>query len=315
MSGNAAFKFGKVAVLYGGRSAEREVSLKSGAAVLAGLKARGVDAHGIDPGPDIARVLMEGGFDRVFIVLHGRGGEDGVIQGALEVLGLPYTGSDVLGSALGMDKLRCKRLWHGQGLPTAPYAALTCEADIAAVADTVGYPVMVKPAREGSSIGMARADDEEALRAAWREASVHDGLVLAEAWITGAEYTASILGNDALPLIGLKTPNGFYDYDAKYLADTTTYTCPCGLPEEQELALRALALRAFEAVGASGWGRVDIMISEDGRPWLLEVNTVPGMTDHSLVPMSAKVAGLSFQDLVWKILEQTLETHHGEGAS
>jgi D-alanine-D-alanine ligase len=297
--------FGKVAVLLGGRSAEREISLKSGHAVLAALRERGVDAEPLDPGPDVLERLREGGFARAFIALHGRGGEDGQIQGALETLGLPYTGSGVLGSALGMDKYRCKLLWRGLGLPTADFALLREEADLAAAAD-LGFPLMVKPVHEGSSIGMARVEDREALVQAWRGAAVFDAQVLAERWITGAEYTCAVLGHEALPLIRLETPRAFYDYEAKYQAETTRYLCPCGLPEAEEAVLRHLALKAFDAVGARGWGRVDLMVDDQGRPFLLEINTIPGMTDHSLVPMAARARGLSFDELTWRILETTL---------
>ncbi|MET0117547.1 MAG: D-alanine--D-alanine ligase [Sedimenticola sp.] len=302
-----ATDFGKVAVLMGGDSAEREVSLNSGNAVLEGLCRKGVDAHGIDAGPDVLDQLAAGKFDRVFIVLHGRGGEDGVIQGALEVLGLPYTGTGVAGSALGMDKFRTKLLWRALDLPTPEYVLLRSEADLAA-AESIGFPLMIKPAREGSSIGMAKVASREELEQAWRNAADYDAEVLAERWITGAEYTASVLGDEALPLIRLETPNTFYDYEAKYQVDTTSYHCPCGLDTEQEQALQALALNAFRAVGAEGWGRVDILVDESGSPWLLEVNTVPGMTDHSLVPMAARARGIDFDELVWRILETTLVT-------
>ncbi|AGA91792.1 D-alanine--D-alanine ligase [Thioflavicoccus mobilis 8321] len=298
-------KFGKVAVLLGGRSAEREISLKSGSAVLAALRERGVEAQPLDPGPDVLERLREGGVERAFIALHGRGGEDGRIQGALETLGLPYTGSGVLGSALGMDKYRCKLLWRGLGLPTADFVLLRGQADLVAAAD-LGFPLMIKPVHEGSSIGMARVEDREALAQAWRTASGFDALVLAERWIEGAEYTCAVLGHEALPLIRLETPRMFYDYEAKYQAETTRYLCPCGLPGADEAALRRLALEAFDAVGASGWGRVDLMVDGQGQPLLLEINTIPGMTDHSLVPMAARAQGLSFADLVWRILETTL---------
>jgi len=299
-------RYGKVAVLMGGDSAEREVSLKSGAAVLAALLRGGVDAHGIDAGDDVLDRLKSGGYDRAFIILHGRGGEDGVIQGALERIGLPYTGSGVLGSALGMDKHRTKALWRGLGLPT-PASVLMTDAASLDAADALGYPLMIKPSREGSSIGMSKVENRSQLQQAWETASRYDAWVLAERWIVGREYTASTLQGRALPLIRLETPNTFYDYDAKYFADTTRYHCPCGLPEAEEAALRDLCLRAFEAVGASGWGRVDLMVDEEGRPWLIEVNTVPGMTDHSLVPMSARVAGIDFDELVLRILATSLE--------
>jgi D-alanine-D-alanine ligase len=295
-----------VAVLFGGSSAEREISMRSGAAVLSALLRQGVQAEALDPGSESGQGLDFGGYDRAFIVLHGRGGEDGQIQGALDSLGLPYTGSGVLGSALGMDKYRCKLLWQGLGLPTPPFALLRSDDDLAEAA-ALGFPLMVKPAREGSSIGMGRADDAEQLAAAYRLAAGYDPLVLAERWIQGAEYTAAILGRRALPLIRLETPNLFYDYAAKYQAESTRYHCPCGLATEVEQRLQALALESFEAVGASGWGRVDILLDEQQRPFLIEVNTVPGMTDHSLVPMAAAAAGIEFDALVWRILETSLE--------
>jgi len=299
-----AADFGKTAVLMGGSSAEREVSLNSGNAVLQGLLRRGVDAHGVDAHEDVVGQLTRGGFDRVFVILHGRGGEDGVIQGTLETLGIPYTGSGVAGSALGMDKYRCKLLWKGLGLPTPPFVMIRDESGLAE-AEALGFPLMMKPVHEGSSIGMARVEDSGELRTAWREAKRYDSEVMAERWITGPEYTASILGEDALPLIRLETPHTFYDYDAKYLVDNTQYHCPAGLPEKKELALREMALRAFRSVGASGWGRVDLLLDEAGQPWLIEVNTVPGMTDHSLVPMAARVCGIDFDELVVRILEMS----------
>jgi D-alanine-D-alanine ligase len=249
--------------------------------------------------------LRTGGFDRVFVILHGRGGEDGQMQGALETIGLPYTGSGVLGSALGMDKYRCKVLWRGHSLPTAEFALLRAEEDLRGAAE-VGFPLMIKPAHEGSSIGMARADGPDELEAAWRAAARYDALVLAERWITGPEYTCAILGSEALPLIKLETPRAFYDYEAKYSAETTRYICPCGLPEAEEQRLRSMCMEAFDAVGASGWGRVDFMLDTDGQPFLLEVNTVPGMTDHSLVPMAARARGIGFDGLVVRILETSL---------
>jgi D-alanine-D-alanine ligase len=299
-------RFGKVAVLLGGRAAEREVSLKSGSAVHKALCSQGVDAHPLDPDETVLEQLRVGRFDRAFIILHGRGGEDGVIQGALETIDMPYTGSGVLGSALGMDKYRTKLAWVGAGLPTAESVLLRGEADLA-LAAAIGFPLMVKPAHEGSSIGMARVEDPEALATAWRCASEYDSLVIAERWIQGAEYTCAILGREALPIIQLETPHAFYDYDAKYRADSTRYHCPCGLPEADERRYRQLALDAFDAVGASGWGRVDLMVDAMGKPYLLEINTVPGMTDHSLVPMAARAAGLSFEGLVLRILETSLD--------
>ena len=297
--------FGKVAVLLGGRAAEREVSLKSGNAVLAALLAQGVDAHPLDPDDQVLEQLRAGGFDRAFIILHGRGGEDGVIQGALETIGMPYTGTGVLGSALGMDKYRTKLAWTGAGMPTAESVLLHADADLAAAA-AIGFPLMVKPAHEGSSIGMARVTDPATLAAAWHAARAYDSLVIAERWIQGAEYTCAILGHEALPLIRLETPHAFYDYDAKYRADNTRYLCPCGLPQADEARLRQLSLDAFDLVGASGWGRVDLMVDDAGQPYLLEINTVPGMTDHSLVPMAARAAGIDFGSLVMRILETSV---------
>ena len=300
-----AREFGKVAVLLGGRSAEREVSLKSGSAVLAALRERGVDAHPVDPGPDVLEVLAGGGYHRAFVILHGRGGEDGVIQGALDTLGLPYTGSGVLGSALGMDKYRCKLVWRGLGLPTPEFTVMRREADLPSAAG-IGFPLMMKPAHEGSSIGMTKVDNPDQLRSAWTAASRYDELVLAERWIVGAEYTCAILGGEALPLIRLETPRTFYDYEAKYSATTTQYHCPSGLDKTQEEDLQTMAADAFAAIGGRGWGRVDLMVDLDGQPWLLEVNTAPGMTDHSLVPMAARARGIGFDELVWRILEMTL---------
>ncbi len=296
--------FGRVAVLMGGRAAEREVSLKSGKAVLDALLRRGVAAYPIDAQADVLDRLREGGFDRAFIVLHGRGGEDGVMQGALETIDLPYTGSGVLGSALGMDKYRCKLLWRGCGLPTADFALLRSTADLPQ-AEALGFPLMIKPVREGSSIGMAKVEDPARLAAAWTEAARFDALVIAERWISGPEYTCAILGTEALPLIKLETPRAFYDFEAKYQSDSTRYLCPCGLAPADEARLQDLALEAFHAIGASGWGRVDIMVDQEMGPQLLEINTVPGMTDHSLVPMAARARGLGFDDLVWQILETT----------
>ena len=298
--------FGKVAVLMGGWSAERAVSLVSGQAVLRGLQARGVDAHGIDVDRGILKVLADGGFDRAFIVLHGRGGEDGVVQGALDLLGLPYTGNGVLASALGMDKLRTKQVWVGAGLPTPPWRLVESVAELAEAAAALGLPLAVKPSREGSSIGISRVDDASQFQAAWERAAACNSPVLVEPWIVGQEYTGGLLQDAALPLIRLETPRAFYDYEAKYHADDTRYLCPCGLPEAREAELRALVRRAFAAVDGYGWGRVDLLVDAQDRPWLLEVNTVPGMTDHSLVPLAARVAGLSFEDLVWRILETSL---------
>jgi D-alanine-D-alanine ligase len=300
-----AAEFGRVAVLMGGWSAEREVSLKSGAAVLRALKARGVDAHGWDVTRDNVARLIEAGFDRAFVVLHGRGGEDGVIQGALDLLGIPYTGSGVLGCALAMDKLRTKRLWIGAGLPTPPHVTLAGAADLAAAVERLGLPLMVKPVNEGSSLGMTKVRRAQDLPRAWETARGFDHEVFAERWIEGEEYTASLLGGRALPLIRLETPREFYDYTAKYFADDTRYHCPAGLSAMEEASLAALSLSAFEALGCSGWGRIDLMRDRDGRPWLIEANTVPGMTDHSLVPMAARAAGIDFEALAWRILEDS----------
>jgi D-alanine-D-alanine ligase len=295
--------FGKVAVLMGGPSAEREVSLKSGNAVLAALKRKGIDAHGIDADKSSLRLLEDGKFDRVFIALHGRWGEDGVIQGALEVLDLPYTGSGVLGSALGMDKLRSKYLWSASGIPTPEYVVLEPKADLSKVIEKLGLPVFVKPVREGSSLGISKAKTLAELKAARETAAKYDDQVIAERFIDGAEITCGILGDRSLPLIKIETDREFYDYEAKYILDTTRYLCPCGLPADRERAVQNLALRAFEALGCSGWGRVDFMLDKAGHAYALEVNTVPGMTDHSLVPKAAKQAGVGFDELVMRILE------------
>jgi D-alanine-D-alanine ligase len=300
--------FGKVAVLLGGRSAERAISLKSGEAVLRALLQRGVDAHPLDSAdPDFVRRLEDGGFDRVFNALHGRGGEDGVVQGLLEYLGIPYTGSGVLGSALAMDKLRTKQLWLGVGLPTPVFCVLNSEADLPRAASEVGFPMMLKPVHEGSSIGMTKVERESDLQQAWQAADQYDHEVLAERWVAGPEFTAAIVAGTALPLIRLETPRTFYDFEAKYHADSTRYHCPCGLPQEQESRLQTLALQAFAAVAARGWGRVDFILDTAQRPWLIEVNTVPGMTDHSLVPMAAREHGWDMPELVWRLLETSVE--------
>jgi len=299
--------FGRVAVLFGGKSAEREVSLKSGNAVLGALQAAGVDAFGIDVGDDFLQRLASEKIDRAFIVLHGRGGEDGSMQGLLECAGIPYTGSGILASALAMDKLRTKQVWHSLGLPTPRHAVLTSQADCEAAAAELGFPLIVKPAHEGSSIGMAKVDSVEALLKAWQDAACYDSQVLVEQWIAGPEYTIAVLRGQVLPPIGLGTPHTFYDYDAKYLADDTQYRIPCGLSAEKEAELKELTARACEAVGTQGWARADVMQDASGQFWLLEVNTVPGMTDHSLVPMAARAAGLDFQQLVLAILADSVE--------
>jgi len=299
--------FGRVAVLYGGRSAERAISLKSGAAVLAALQDAGVDAFGIDVGDDFLARLAAERIDRAFIVLHGRGGEDGSMQGLLECLGIPYTGSGVLASALAMDKLRTKQVWQSVGLPTPRHAALTSVADCERAAAELGFPLIVKPAHEGSSIGMAKVGSLEELLAAWRVAGEYDPQVLVEQWISGPEFTVAMLRGEILSPIRLGTSHSFYDYDAKYLADDTRYQIPCGLAADKEAELRALVAHACEAVGVRGWARADVMQDADGQFWLLEVNTVPGMTDHSLVPMAARAAGKDFRQLVLEVLADSLE--------
>ena len=299
--------FGRVAVLFGGKSAEREVSLKSGQAVLDALQSAGVDAFGIDVGDDFLQRLVSEKIDRAFIVLHGRGGEDGSMQGLLECLDIPYTGSGVLASALAMDKLRTKQIWQSLGLSTPRHAALSTEADCISAATELGFPLIVKPAHEGSSIGMAKVTSVDELIAAWKAASTYDSQVLVEQWIQGPEFTIATLRDQILPPIGLGTPHSFYDYDAKYLASDTQYRIPCGLDSAKEQELKDLTARACEAVGIAGWARADVMQDADGKFWLLEVNTVPGMTDHSLVPMAARAAGLDFQQLVLAILADSVE--------
>ena len=294
---------GKVAVLFGGRSAEREVSLKSGSMVLAALKKKGVDAHAFDPAERDIESLKRERFDRAFIALHGRFGEDGTIQGILEWLGIPYTGSGVLASALAMDKLRTKRIWHAEKLPTAPWEVLTRETNFRITARRLGMPLFVKPASEGSSVGMSKVQRAGDLEEAFALAANYDPVVIAEKFIDGAELTAGILGEQVLPIIRIETPREFYDYEAKYLANDTRYLIPCGLTKKKEEELQALCLAAFRALGCRGWGRVDLMLDKRGRPYLLEINTSPGMTDHSLVPMAAKAVGLSYEDLCVRILE------------
>ena len=298
-------EFGKVAVLFGGRSAEREVSLKSGAAVLAALQRSGVDAHGFDPSVQDLHTLLDEGYQNVFIALHGRYGEDGTVQGALELMGIPYTGSGVLASALAMDKWRTKLVWQAAGLPIPAFELLTADSDFDAVVARLGLPLFVKPANEGSSVGISKVKQASELRAAYEEAAKHDKLVIVEAFIGGGEYTAGILAGQALPIIKIEPANEFYDYEAKYLRDDTRYLCPCGLNEEQESEMQRLAQQAFALIGGQGWGRVDFLRGEDGKVYLLEVNTSPGMTDHSLVPMAARQAGMSFEQLVVRILELT----------
>jgi D-alanine-D-alanine ligase len=296
-------KFGKVAVLFGGKSAEREVSLKSGAAVLAALLRSGVDAHAFDPATCNLQELKEQNFSCAFIALHGRYGEDGTVQGALELLGIPYTGSGVMASALGMDKWRTKLVWQAAGLPIPDYEMLNANSDAAAVVKKLGLPLFVKPANEGSSVGISKVKAVSDLQAAYQEAVKYDSLVIAESFVGGGEYTAAILGEQALPVIKIEPANEFYDYEAKYLRDDTRYLCPSGLSAELEAAMQGLAKQAFALIGGQGWGRVDFLMSESGKPYVLEVNTSPGMTDHSLVPMAARQAGISFEQLVVKVLE------------
>ncbi|MCB5190468.1 D-alanine--D-alanine ligase [Methylobacillus arboreus] len=293
--------FGKVAVLLGGQSAEREVSLKSGAAVLAALLRSGVDAHAFDPA---ARALSElAAFDRVFIALHGRYGEDGTIQGVLELMGIPYTGSGVMASSVGMDKWRTKLLWRAAGVVTPDFELVSAESDFAAIEQRLGLPLFVKPANEGSSIGISKVKAAGELKAAYELAAKSDPLVIAEKFIGGGEYTVGILGGQALPVIRIVPANEFYDYEAKYLRDDTQYVCPCGLDAALEDRIKEEALQAFRVVGGQGWGRVDFLMDDAGRHYFLEVNTSPGMTDHSLVPMGAKAIGRSFDELVLNILE------------
>ena len=301
---NVAGNFGKVAVLLGGQSAEREISLMSGNGVLKALRSKGVDAHAFDPAERDLFQLKREGFARCFIALHGRGGEDGTVQGALEVLGLPYTGSGVLGSAIGLDKWRCKMIWLASGLPTPRYRILSAGDDWDEVARDLGLPLIVKPAREGSTLGLTKVMAATQLPAAYDLAATkYRDLALAEQFIEGPEYTASIVGDAALPLIRIQAPQGNYDYQNKYFTDDTKYICPCGLDAAKEEALKALALKAFMLTGCSGWGRIDLMLDAKGNPWLLEVNTSPGMTGHSLVPMAARAVGVSYEDLCVKILE------------
>lgn len=295
-------KFGKVAVLLGGLSGEREVSLKSGKAVLAALQRTGVDAHAFDTAERPLHDLES--FARVFIALHGRYGEDGTIQGALELMNIPYTGSGVMASAVGMDKWRTKLLWRAAGIATPDFELVTANSDFAAIERKLGLPLFVKPANEGSSIGISKVKQANGLQAAYELAAKSDPLVIAESFVGGGEYTVAILGDTALPIIRIVPTNEFYDYEAKYLRDDTQYLCPCDLSEKQENQIRAEALQAFKVVGGSGWGRVDFLMDEAGTHYFIEVNTSPGMTDHSLVPMAAKVAGISFDALVIKILEQ-----------
>ncbi len=300
----SADAFGKVAVLMGGPSSEREISFLSGNAVLAALRERGVDAHAFDPAVRDLWQLKREGFARVFIALHGRFGEDGTVQGALETLGIPYTGSGVMASALAMDKWRTKLVWLASGVPTPRYRVVDANTDWMAVVAELGLPLIVKPAREGSTIGLTKvvAVDHGELAQAWAMAAKHDPLVLVEEFVAGQELTAAIVGDRALPLIRIEAPQGNYDYHNKYFSDETRYHCPAGLPEAKEREMRDASLAAFRVVGCTGWGRLDLILRPDGTFSFLEVNTSPGMTGHSLVPMAASVAGIAFPDLCVDIL-------------
>jgi len=298
--------FGKVAVLMGGWSAERDISLNSGAAVLTALLSKGVDAHAVDADRDVLMQLREEKFDRVFNILHGRGGEDGEIQGALEIMQIPYTGCGVMASGISMNKLMTKHIWSGSDMPTPAYEMLTAETNFAEVVSKLGLPLMVKPANEGSSIGVTKVEQLNELEAAYKCAAKYDALILAEQWVNGEEYTIALLGDDVLPVIRLEVQSDFYDYDAKYKSEGTQYYCPSGLSGKEEKALKILAKKAFKTVDASGWGRVDVMRDREGKFWLIEVNTVPGMTNHSLVPMAAKAAGINFEELVMRVLKTSL---------
>ncbi|MCW9047048.1 MAG: D-alanine--D-alanine ligase [Gammaproteobacteria bacterium] len=295
--------FKNVAVLMGGWSAEREVSLNSGNAVYKALCRQGINATAVDVGRNICEQLKEAEFSHVFNIMHGRGGEDGQVQGVLDILQLPYTGTGVLGSALAMDKFRCKQLWRGMGLPTPDFMELKHEADCDEALMRLGLPLMIKPVLEGSSIGISKVNNSDEMLAAWKKAKNCGGVVMAEKFIQGKEYTAAILGEQVLPMIRLETENDFYDYQAKYVSNDTQYICPCGLSDSVEIELAKLMFQAYKALMCEGWGRVDFMLDEKNQPWLIEINTVPGMTDHSLVPMAAKHAGMSFEELVFNILQ------------
>ncbi len=293
---------GRVAVLMGGHSAERDISIKSGRAVTEALVRSGIDASELVWDGDLMSQLADCSPDRVFIALHGRGGEDGSVQGTFEVMNMPYTGSGVLGCALSMDKVRSKQVWESAGVPTPPFSVCLRGGEAEMLAQDIRFPVMVKPAREGSSFGASRVGERSELASAIENSLRYDDVALIEKWVTGAEYTLGIVAGDPLPIIKLETPHEFYDFEAKYIAETTRYICPCGLSDPQVDRCTNLGLLAFESLGASGWGRVDFMLDEQGEPWFIELNTVPGMTDHSLVPMAAEAVGMSFDKLVLKIL-------------
>jgi D-alanine-D-alanine ligase len=296
-------RFGKVAVLLGGKSSEREISLMSGRNVIEGLRKAGVDAHPFDPAERELSDLKQEGFERAFIALHGRYGEDGTVQGALELLGIPYTGSGVMASALSLDKLRTKLIWLASGVPTPRHEVITADSDWTAVAEKLGLPLIIKPAHEGSTLGLTKVLDAKRLPMAYRHAAKYDSLVLAEEFVEGEELTGGFVGEEALPLIRIEAPQGNYDYQNKYFSDETKYICPCGLPPREEHRIQELIMHSARVLGCSGWGRADLIRRADGSVSLLEMNTSPGMTGHSLVPMAAKVAGISFEQLVVRILE------------
>lgn len=304
-----ATRYGKVAVVMGGWSAEREISLRSGAEVLKALRAMGVDAHEVDATRKIAETLKHGGFDRAFLILHGRGGEDGHVQGALELAGIPYTGSDVLGSALAMDKIRSKQVCRAAGVRTADWFAVSSVEQATAAATELGFPVIVKPVAEGSSIGVSKAMQNEVADAF--ELAQQYGDVMMEKFIDGVEVTAAVVADRSLPLVSMATPNLFYDYDAKYFSDHTEYTCPIDMPEPRQQHIREIALKVFRAIGARDWGRVDFILDSQGKEYFMELNTAPGMTDHSLVPMAALAVGVPFEQLCLNLLELTM----GRGVS
>ena len=309
MKAIAASEFGRVAILMGGASAEREISLISGRTGLTALRAEGVDAHTLDVSFDIADQLRNGKFDRAFIILHGRGGEDGQIQGLLQSMNIPFTGSDVVGAVLSMNKMVSKQLWMQQGLPTAIFERVTMESNIDSVVHNLGLPLIIKPVNEGSSIGITKVNSADELLVAIALAVQFDTEVIAESWINGDEYTVAVLDQIALPMVMLRTSHEFYDFEAKYKTDTTEYLCPCYLSEQEQLYCRQLALKAFNGLRKRGWGRIDLMRDQNHNFYLLEANSVPGMTDHSLVPIAAKEFGLVFNELIWKILEISVEVN------
>lgn len=304
VSANAGF--GKVAVLMGGNSGEREISLRSGTAVLKALQESNVDAHGVDVGRDVFSLLQENKFERVFIALHGCGGEDGSIQGGLEIIGMPYTGSGVMASSICMNKIMTKQLWEVENISSPKFAVINEAASYQQVSELLNTPFILKPSLEGSSLGITKIENEKQFDLALSQAHKFKGALLAEQWVDGDEYTVAILDGNALPVIRLETPRGFYDFEAKYQSNDTQYLIPCGLTQEKEQQIQEQALLAFNATGATGWGRVDVMVDHAGQHWFLEVNTVPGMTDHSLVPMAAKHVGISFEQLVVKILQTSV---------